>query len=143
MEDGVFLGRVINEVARGIITLPEAVSIYEAKRIPRAWTKAQASFTSGSINMAIGDLSVKRNKASAIEVQASARNVIRPTEALPAAYRSWQMYCNPMSIPGILNYDAESDADNAVCEFLQGKTEMDDVTLVTKGLWDKWWGVIN
>jgi salicylate hydroxylase len=29
MEDGAFLGRVISEVVRGVITMPEAISIYE------------------------------------------------------------------------------------------------------------------
>jgi len=36
MEDGAFLGRVISEVVRGVITLPKAIDLYEAKRIPRA-----------------------------------------------------------------------------------------------------------
>jgi salicylate hydroxylase len=47
MEDGVFLGKVIADVVRGILSLPEAVEIYEKTRMPRAWTKQQASFTSG------------------------------------------------------------------------------------------------
>ena len=142
MEDGVFLGRVISEVVRGTITLSEAISIYEQKRIPRAWTKAQASFIGGTVNMAVTDLAAKRDKASAPEVKACDHNVIRPTEGLPPTYRSWQMFCNPASVPGILYYDAEGDADNAVCEYLQKKTEMDETTLVSNGLWDKWWGVI-
>jgi 2-polyprenyl-6-methoxyphenol hydroxylase-like FAD-dependent oxidoreductase len=47
MEDGAFLGRVISEVVRGVITMPEAITIYEKTRMPRAWTKQQASFTAG------------------------------------------------------------------------------------------------
>lgn len=47
MEDGAFLGKVIAEVGRGILTLPEAVGIYEKTRMARAWTKQQASFTNG------------------------------------------------------------------------------------------------
>jgi salicylate hydroxylase len=35
MEDGAFLGRVISEVVRGVITMPEAISIYEKTRMPR------------------------------------------------------------------------------------------------------------
>lgn len=47
MEDGAFLGKVIAEVVRGILSLPEAIHIYEKTRMPRAWTKQQASFTAG------------------------------------------------------------------------------------------------
>lgn len=47
MEDGIFLGRVISDVVRGILSLPEAVEIYEKTRMPRAWTKQQVSFTNG------------------------------------------------------------------------------------------------
>ena len=49
MEDGAFLGRVIFEGVRGVITMPEAVSIYEKTRMPRVWIKQQASFTGGEI----------------------------------------------------------------------------------------------
>ena len=47
MEDGAFLGKVIAEVGRGILSLTEAVNIYEKMRMVRAWTKQQASFTNG------------------------------------------------------------------------------------------------
>jgi salicylate hydroxylase len=143
MEDGAFLGRVISEVVRGVITLPEAIDLYEKKRMPRVWIKQQASFVSGTLNMALGDDAAKRKLASAPEVTAASRNVARPSNDLPPQYRAWQMFCTPSSVPGILYYDAEGDADNAVCEFLQSKTEMDERTLVTKGLWDKWWGVVD
>ncbi|EHY60667.1 FAD-dependent monooxygenase OpS4 [Exophiala dermatitidis] len=143
MEDGAFLGTVIGEVVRGTISLSEAIGLYEKKRIPRAWTKQQASFVSGTINMAVGEEAERRNRASAPEVKAWDRNIIYPSDLLPPTYRSWQMYCTPTSVPGILYYDPEGDADNAVCEYLQSKTEMDPTTLVTKGLWDKWWGVID
>lgn len=143
MEDGAFLGTVISEVVRGTISLPEAIDLYEKRRIPRAWVKQQASFVSGTINMAEGEAAERRNKASVPEVKCWDQNIIHPSDLLPPTYRSWQMYCTPASAPGILYYDPEGDADNAVCEYLQSKTEMDPTTLVTKGLWDKWWGVID
>ncbi len=143
MEDGAFLGGVIGEVVRGTISLQEAIELYEKKRIPRVWTKQQASFVSGTLNMAVGDDAVRRNQASSPEVKAWDRNVVDPTDQLPPHYSSWQMYCTPASVPGILYYDPEGDADNAVCEYLQSTTEMDAKTLVTKGLWDKWWGVVE
>lgn len=143
MEDGAFLGTVISEVTRGTITLTEAIQLYEKKRIPRAWVKQQASFVSGTLNMATGDDAMRRNMASAREVKAWDQNILHPSEGLPATYRSWQMYCTPTTVPGILYYDPEGDADNAVCEYLQSKTEMDTSTFVTKGLWDKWWAIIS
>jgi len=57
--------------------------------------------------MAAGDHAVRRNKASALEVQEWDRNVIQGTEALPPYYRPWQMFSAPTSVPGILYYDAE------------------------------------
>ena len=48
MEDGAFLGRVIADVVRGILSLAEAIEIYEKTRLPRAFTKQQASFTAGT-----------------------------------------------------------------------------------------------
>lgn len=143
MEDGAFLGGVIGEVVRGSITLPEAIELYEKRRMPRVWIKQQASFINGALNMATGNNAARRNKASAPEVKAWDRNVVRPSEILPTTYRSWQMFCNPMSVPGILNYDPEGDADNAVCEHLQSKTAMNENTLVTDGLWVKWWSVVE
>lgn len=118
MEDGAFLGQVISEVVRGTITLPEAIKLYEAKRIPRAWIKQQAAFVSGTFNMATGEDAVSRTEASAPEVTSRDRNVIRSSEQLPPTYRSWRLTCTPTSVPGIFYYDPEGDADNAVCEYL-------------------------
>lgn len=47
MEDGAFLGRMLLEVNRGTISIKEAIEIYEAKRMPRAFAKQQASFMMG------------------------------------------------------------------------------------------------
>lgn len=143
MEDGAFLGRILSEVIRSNITLPTAIQIYEQQRMPRAWIKQQASFVSGALNMATESDAQRRNKASAPEVEAWNNDVLKPMKRLPPSYRSWQMFPNPESVPGILYYDAECDADNAVCEWLQKNTEKDWNTLVTKGIWDKWWGVVD
>jgi len=58
MEDGVLLGCAILEVVRGVITIPEAISIYEKTRMPRVWIKQQASFTAGAIYMCSADNAV-------------------------------------------------------------------------------------
>ena len=143
MEDGAFLGVIVGEVVRGTITLPEAVDLYDKKRMPRVWTKQQISFVNGTLNMAGGDDVTRRNKASQPEIEALAQDVIRPNRTLPPMYRTWQLWFSPISVPSILYFDAEGDAEQAVLEHLQNTTEMDQRTLVTKGLWDRWWGVVD
>lgn len=51
IEDGAFLGRCLLEVNRGMISIKEAIGIYEAKRMPRAFARQQASFVMGDIYM--------------------------------------------------------------------------------------------
>lgn len=51
MEDGAFLGRCLLEVNRGLISVKEAIEIYERKRMPRAFAKQQASFMMGDMYM--------------------------------------------------------------------------------------------
>jgi salicylate hydroxylase len=143
MEDGAFLGTIIGEVVRGSIPLPDAISLYEKKRMPRVWTKQQVSFINGTLNMAGDDVAVRRNQASRPELEALAQDVIRPNKALPPQYRSWQLGFSPISVPSIMYFDAECDAEQAVLEYLQNTTEMDKTTLVTKGLWDRWWGFVE
>lgn len=143
MEDGAFLGIVVGEVVRGTITLPEAIDLYEKKRMPKVWTKQQISFTNGALNMAAGEVAKRRNDASRPEIEALAKNVINPNDALPPPYRSWQLAYSPVSVPSIMYFDPEGDAEQAVLEYLQNTTPMDKTTLVTKGLWDRWWGFID
>ncbi|KAJ9604240.1 hypothetical protein H2200_011074 [Cladophialophora chaetospira] len=149
IEDGVFLGRALSEVVRGSITIPEAVSIYENKRIPRAWTKQQVSFVSGELNMCSdpADLA-KRDASSQPEVQGLKNGEAKSKfPSLPPEYRSWQMFDSPESVPGIFYYDAEGDADNAVCEFLQTSDRdnggVDGLTMVSKALSKKWWSTVD
>lgn len=141
MEDGAFLGAVLGEVVRGTITIPDAVAIYESKRMPRAWTKQQISFTSGLVNLDTERIA-ERNAASKVEAEAKTRNPTTFPE-MPSVYRSWQYYCNFSSVPGVFSYDAEGDADNAVCEFLQNRADMDETGMVAESLKNKWWGYVN
>ena len=143
MEDGAFLGTVIREVVHGSITLSEAISLYEQKRMPRVWAKKQISFISGVLNMAGGDEAQKRNQASRPEIEGLSQSVVQPYKSLPPQYRSWQLWINPFSVPSIMNYDAEGDADQAVIEYLQSNTKMDETTFVTKGLFDRYLGFVD
>lgn len=68
MEDGAFLGRVLGEVARGVLTLDEAIHVYEKTRMPRAWMKQQASFVMGAMYMAPSPVDKYRDAASASSV---------------------------------------------------------------------------
>lgn len=142
MEDGAFLGRVISEALRGIISPYEAISLYEKKRIPRAWLKQQVSFVSGLLFTATGSEQKKRDSASAPEVALYDRNPVHP-ELMPPTYRPWQLFASPATVPGILHYDAESDADFAVCEYLQNKGNVDPETMLSKDLRNKWWDTIH
>ena len=143
MEDGAFLGIMIGEVVRGTITIPEAVSLYEKQRMPRVWTKQQVSFTNGTLHMAKGEDATRRNRASRPEIEALAKNVVDSSGSLPPQYRSWQLWSSPISVPSVMYYDPEGDAEQAVLEYLQNTTPMDEKTLVAKGLWDRWWGFID
>ena len=143
MEDGAFLGTIVGEVVRGSITLLEAIELYEKKRMPRVWTKQQVSFVNGKLNMAGGDDATRRDKASRPEIEALAQDVIRPNKSLPPQYKPWQLGFSPISVPSVMYFDAECDAEQAVLEHLQNTTPMDETTLVTKGLWDRWWGFVD
>lgn len=87
MEDGAFLGTVMKEVVRGVITMEEAVGLYEKKRMPRAWAKQQASFLSGVVSFLDEDKSWMRNKSSEGELDGS------PHE------RSWNLWGSPNTVP--------------------------------------------
>jgi salicylate hydroxylase len=143
MEDGAFLGTVVGEVVRGSITVPEAIGLYEKKRMPRVWTKQQVSFVNGTLNMAGGEMAERRNRASRPEIDALTQDVVRPNKSLPPQYRPWQLGFSPISVPSVMYFDAECDAEQAVLEHLQNTTPMDETTLVTKGLWDRWWGSVE
>lgn len=143
MEDGAFLGVVVGEAVRGTISIPEAIELYERKRMPRVWTKQQVSFTNGTLNMAKGTAAKKRDLASRPEIDALAKDVCRPMSALPPQYRSWQLGFSPISVPSIMYFDAECDAEQAVLEHLQNTTPTNQETLVSEGLWNRWWGFVD
>lgn len=140
IEDGAFLGRIISEVTRGTINIAEATRLYEDRRIPKAWIKQQVSFVSGIVNMfSTKEDCQARNSASNLEIQAEQSNPVHSGE-LPSTYRSWQYYCNFNSVPGIFSYDAEGDADNSVCEYLQSKGEVDKFEMLSTNLKNLWTG---
>lgn len=148
MEDGAFLGRVLGEVVHGILTVPEAIHIYEKTRMPRAWIKQQASFVEGAMYMAEDNpRGEARNESSAASVaQTSAQAEVAGLQSKPkvtgpdANARSWDLWGAPETTQSIFSYDAEGDADNAVLTYLQENTPWDKVTGVSHGLEKKWTG---
>jgi hypothetical protein len=65
---------------------------------------------------------------------ATVSNPFSSPKALPLL-----MFTVADSMPGIYTYDAEGDADNAVCQYLQSQGNVDSNTIVAKGIRDKWW----
>jgi len=142
MEDGIFLGRVVSEVIRGTITLPTAIELYEKKRIPRAFHKAQSAFTQGELYSLRGTEMTERDQATFAEVKLWDRRPGRVME-MPPTYRTPQIFSSPWTVPSILNYDAECDADFAVDEWLMNQGDVDQKTFVSKGLRAKWWSAVH
>ena len=145
MEDGAFLGRVLSEVVNGVLTIPEAITIYEKARMPRAWIKQQASFVMGGIYMADPERAAYRDKSSASSVKetvamADVRNLDTQQNITgpDANARSWNLWGAPETLQSVFGYDAEGDADFAVLKYLQEKTPWDRVTGVSQGLEEKW-----
>jgi len=70
MEDGAFLGRVLAQVVNNRLTLPEAISIYEKSRMPKAFFKQQVSFLNVAIwHLPDGPLADARDKAMEPEIR--------------------------------------------------------------------------
>ena len=148
MEDGAFLGRVMAEVVRGVLTLEEAVHVYEKTRIPRAWIKQQASFTMGALYMAEETRAKPRDAASTDSaaqttaeaelenLQGASRRVTGPD----ANALSWNLWSAPETVQSIFGYDPEGDADFAVLKYLSEKTPWNRNTGISEGIERKWTG---
>ena len=148
MEDGAFLGRVMAEVVRGVLSLEEAITIYEQGRMPRAWIKQQASFVMGAVYMAPdAERAEARDRGSAASVSTTehqegvARLKAKPrvTGPDPNAH-SWNLWGAPETAQSIFGYDPEGDADYHVLKHLQETRFWDETTGVSEGLETKWTG---
>lgn len=139
MEDGAFLGTVMSEVVRGSISLSSAVHIYEKQRMPRAWTKQQISY---AMSRAIVTPDGQAERFATTKPQVDSMNAGVDAPRLPPTFRSWMYMADFASVPGLFTYDPEGDADNAVCEFLQSRGEMDVSGMNSELLRNKWWSHI-
>lgn len=128
MEDGAFLGRCIAEVVKGKMRLDEAIGIYEAERMPKAYEKQQVSFINGAIwHLPDGPEQVARDETMAPELQGK------------YYVRSSNLYGDPQTVLGVYGYDAEEHAAAALEKYLNGGREQcHPVTGVTGALQEKY-----
>jgi salicylate hydroxylase len=150
IEDAAFLGQVLREVRDDTITLPEAINLYERQRIPKAWIKQQLAFVAADLEMGgpgpshKGNLSTQevqelRDRNSEPEIEAAATSVKKQGE-LPRTYRSWHHVFFVDGNKRNFYYDAEADADDAVCQYLleRGKV-INDTRRAVDTLEQKFW----
>ena len=149
MEDGAFLGRVLIEVVGGVLTMEEAIHIYEKTRMPRAWMKQQTSFAMGAMYMLPAPMDAHREAASTDSVadspqQAELKNLQRTSTKMvtgsDANALSWNLWGSPETVQSIFGYDAEGDADHAVLMHLAEKAPMDENTGMSEAIERKWVG---
>ena len=120
MEDGAFLARTLSRVVSGDLTLAQAITIYEAERIPKAHTKQQVSFLNGAIwQLPDGPEQQARDAAMAPELQGQ------------PMVRSPNLYGDPYTTLTIYGYDVEAHADRAIKEYLDKEQVLDKKTGVT------------
>ena len=143
IEDGAFLGQAVSEVVRGVITVPEAVMLFEQRRMPKAWIKQQLSFHSGTMySLARPEDREGRNRAGRFEVARWEHNPARH-EPSHVEYRSCIVSRCTETVKSLWYYDAEADADNAVLEHLMNRGIVDDFTQMSENLSRKWNGIAS
>ena len=120
MEDGAFLARCLNLVIDGRATIPDAISIYEKGRMPKASYKQQVSFLNGWLwLLPDGPAQQARDARMAVELKGE------------VPMRSPNLYGDPTSVQDCYNYDAERHADEEISAWLNnGSAERDAVTTV-------------
>lgn len=150
IEDAAFLGEVLRETQQGSISLAEAVDLYERRRIPKAWIKQQLAFIAADIEMggpgpsnkndlSNEELQQRRDRSSRPEIEAAATSVKKQAE-LPRGYTGWQHMCFVDGNKRNFYYDAEADADDAVCQYLLSKGRIiNDIRKATDTLEAKFW----
>lgn len=128
MEDGAFLAKCVEGAIQGKLSLREAVGIYEAERMPKAYEKQQVSFINGAIwQLPDGPLQEGRDAAMAPELQGK------------YFVRSSNLYGDPQTVLDVYGYDAEGHAQEAVDKHCQGgKEPAHPMTKVTSRLQRKY-----
>ncbi|KAI9723182.1 MAG: hypothetical protein M1828_004285 [Chrysothrix sp. TS-e1954] len=132
MEDGAFLAVCLRECVLGNMSVPDAVNVYEAGRMPKSRMKQQVSFLNGAIwTLPEGPLADARDQAMASEL------------GNKPILRSPNLYIDPVTVLEVYGYDVEGHAEEAVREFKRGGRldkrehitqgrEMDELTSVER-----------
>lgn len=128
MEDGAFLAKCVESVVQGKLSMREAVGIYEAERMPKAYEKQQVSFINGAIwQLPDGPLQEGRDAAMAPELQGK------------YIVRSSNLYGDPQTVLDVYGYDVQGHAQDAVEKHCQGgKESAHQATKVTASLQRKY-----
>jgi salicylate hydroxylase len=150
IEDAAFMGQVLLEVQRGSLPLSEAITLYEEARIPKAWIKQQLAFVAADIEMGGPGPSYMPNESS--EQIQQRRDACSGSEYggphpatgtelhVPDTYHSWHHAFAVEANPRNFYYDAEADADDAVCRYILEKSSIIERTrMATDGLERKFW----
>ena len=125
MEDGAFLGKCIEQVVQKRISLAQAVEIFEKGRMPKAWLKQQVSFVNGAIwHLSDGPAQQARDKAMRGEIGGK------------RGLRSPNLYGDPRTVLSVYVYDAEEHAEEAIFEFVKGRSPGDEKMGITKDVAD-------
>lgn len=128
MEDGAFLAKCVEGVVQGKLSLREAVGIYEAERMPKAYAKQQVSFLNGAIwQLPDGPLQEARDAAMAPELEGK------------YFVRTSNLYMDPQTVLEVYGYDVQAHAADAVEKYRRGGEEpAHPVTGVTPALQRKY-----
>lgn len=129
MEDGAFLAKCIGAVAQGKLSLREAINLYEAERMPKAFMKQQVSFLNGAIwHLPDGPKQQARDAAMAPELEGK------------YFVRSSNLYGDPQTVLDVYGYDVEAHAEEALARFVNGsEVTYPDIGIVPR-LEDKYMG---
>ncbi|KUI66440.1 3-hydroxybenzoate 6-hydroxylase [Cytospora mali] len=122
MEDGAFLGIFLREVAKGTMTLSEAISKYEEERMPLADLKQQKSFVTGTVYHLEEGSPEQIARDEHLKAELTGEQLIR-TPNLNADPHLWRT---------VFAYDAEEHAERAVQQVLQKNELRNPTTHVTK-----------
>ncbi|ODM14402.1 hypothetical protein SI65_10137 [Aspergillus cristatus] len=129
MEDGAFLAKCVGAVARGNLSLREAINLYEVERMPKAFLKQQVSFLNGAIwHLPDGPEQQARDAAMAPELEGKYQ------------VRSSNLYGDPQTVLDVYGYDAEIHAEEALVQFANGGRVVYPGTGIAPGLEDKYMG---
>ncbi|KAJ5628384.1 Salicylate hydroxylase [Penicillium lividum] len=127
MEDGAFLGKCVEAVIHGKMSIQDAVGIYETERMPKAYAKQQVSFINGAIwQLPDGPLQQGRDAAMAPELEGT------------YFVRSSNLYGDPQTVLDVYGYDVQGHAEDAIRKFCDGKEPAHPVTGVTHSLQGKY-----